>query len=77
VEVEDGVSDDKRFVSRRGELASRTAEFVKGYYSAKDYEASGKDAIALSWYLNLLEEVPGSDLISQRVEDLSKRLNEK
>jgi tetratricopeptide (TPR) repeat protein len=76
-EVPEKVSGDSRFVSRRGELSTRSADFAKGYYSAKDFEKSGKDAIALSWYLNLVDEAPGSDVLNTRIEDLSRRVGRK
>jgi|GEM_PF-1510859 len=76
-EVHETVEDDSRFVSRRTELSARSADFAKGYYSAKDFEEEGKDVIALAWYLNLLNEVPGSDVLNTRIEDLSRRVGRK
>jgi len=75
-EVTEKVSDDSRLVSRRAELSARSASFAKGYYSAKDFERAGKDVIALSWYLNLVDEAPGSDVLNTRIEDLSSRIGQ-
>jgi tetratricopeptide (TPR) repeat protein len=75
VDVSDEVSEDDRLVSRRNKLGTRCGEFAEGFYSAEDFEERGKDAIALSWYLNLLEEAPGSEFLVERVDLLSQRLN--
>ena len=75
VNVSDEVSEDDRFVSRRNKLGAQCREFAEGFYSAEDYEGRGKDAIALSWYLNLLEEAPGSEFLIERINSLSQRLN--
>jgi tetratricopeptide (TPR) repeat protein len=76
-EVPENVMDDSRFVSRRTELSARSADFAKGYYSAKDFEKAGKDMIALAWYLNLVDEAPGSDVLNARIDDLSRRVGRK
>ena len=75
VDVSDEVSEDDRLVSRRNKLGARCGEFAKGFYSAEGFEERGKDAIALSWYLNLLEEAPGSEFLVERIDLLSQRLN--
>lgn len=68
------VADDSRVNLRKSKLAGKCPRFVSNYTNAVEREQSGKDALALAWYLSALSDAPGSEQLQAKATELGNRL---
>jgi len=68
------LNKDKRVLEKKAMVASDCAQFISTYAKGKKYEASGKTALAVTWYLQALSNAPSVTALKEKIKELGDKV---
>ena len=68
------LNKDKRVLERKAMVASDCPQFISPYAKGKKHEASGKTALAVTWYLQALSNAPSVTAVKEKIKQLGDKV---